>query len=83
MAPGAKRRRGFPPAQEWAFSHSQTSVRSVWVKGSQKLGFLPFPFPLLCFTFLVSLYLPHVYVFPDGRTEAEGLALSFMDIYNI
>lgn len=25
---------GSSPAQEWAFSHSQTSVWSLWIKGS-------------------------------------------------
>lgn len=35
---------GSSPAQEWAFSLSQASARSMWIHGSQELGFFPFPF---------------------------------------
>lgn len=35
---------GSSPAQEWTFSHSQTSVWSMWMHKNQELGFLPFPF---------------------------------------
>lgn len=84
MALGEKRGRGF-----LLLSRNEPSptvceqVGSVWIKGSQKLGFVPFPLPTaLTFTSLVSFYLYHVDMFSGGRTEAGHLALGFTEISN-
>lgn len=37
----------------------------------------------MTFSSLASLHLHLVYMFSDGRTEAEGLVLHFTSIYNI
>lgn len=81
MAWGRKKGRGFPlQSRNGPSPTARECVGSMLIKGSEKLRFIPFPFPtVLPFPSLVSSYLHHVDMFSGRRTEAEHLTWGFTE----